>query len=113
MIYEYRRYHVVPGKIGAMHARFRDLTWPLWEKAGIKPVAIWEATVGDTNVVHDLLQWESMAERQKLIDFQTSKEWAEVRAQTEKDGPLVVTAHNEIWTPVPYSRQAVKGLVQP
>src|SRR6202045_2603582 len=40
-VYELRIYHVVPGKLDALLARFRDHTDKLFERHGMKNVAYW------------------------------------------------------------------------
>ena len=43
MIYEYRVYEPHPGKMAALHARFRDRTPKLFKKYGIRNVGYWTA----------------------------------------------------------------------
>ena len=40
-VYEMRTYHAAPGKLEALHARFRDHTLKLFEKHGITSVGYW------------------------------------------------------------------------
>ena len=42
-VYELRIYHVVPGKLDSLVARFRDYTDKLFAKHGMKSVAYWTA----------------------------------------------------------------------
>ncbi|MDE3074806.1 MAG: NIPSNAP family protein [Chloroflexota bacterium] len=113
MLYEYRRYEAMPGKLPALHARFRDTTTRIWKKHGMRVVAFWEVQVGDAaNVLHYMLQWESMEERERKWEaFATDPEWISARAQSEQQGTLVAHVRNELWKPTDYSEQAQKGLV--
>ncbi len=43
MTYEYRVYEPHPGKMAALHARFRDHTPKLFKKYGIRNVGYWAA----------------------------------------------------------------------
>jgi hypothetical protein len=105
MLYEYRRYEVTPGRLAALHDRFANVTTRIWERHGIRPVGFWTAEVGTTNVLHYLLAWEDMAERDRNWSaFQSDPEWITKRAETEKDGPLVARVLNEFWRPTPYSQ---------
>jgi hypothetical protein len=52
MLYEWRVYEVVPGKMGALHARFQNITLRFFEKHGIKVVGFWEAVIGVTNTLY-------------------------------------------------------------
>jgi len=104
MLYEYRRYEVTPGKLGALNERFANVTTKIWERHGIRPVGFWTADVGTSNVLHYLLAWEDMAERdRKWSAFGSDPEWISKRAETEKDGPLVARVLNEFWRPTAYS----------
>ena len=42
-VYELRIYHVVPGKLDSLVARFRDYTDKLFAKHGMKSVGYWTA----------------------------------------------------------------------
>ena len=104
MLYEYRRYEVVPGKLAALHARFQNVTTLIWQRHGIRPVGFWTADVGVSNVLHYLLEWEDMAERdRKWAAFGADQEWVTKRAASETDGPLVARVTNEFWRPAAYS----------
>ncbi len=104
MLYEYRHYQAVTGKLPALHRRFAEITTRIWEKHGIRPVGFWEAVVGSSNELHYLLQWEDMADRERKWDaFQRDPEWQKARAETEVDGPLVARATNYFWRPTHYS----------
>ena len=65
MIYEYRSYTCLPGRLPALLDRFRTTTLGLWEKHGIRTAGFWTVEVGENNqVLHYLLAWESLAERE-------------------------------------------------
>jgi hypothetical protein len=105
MLYEYRRYEVSPGRKPDLDARFANLTLPLWERHGVRPVGMFDVEVGTmTNELHYLLAWESLAEReQALPSFLADPEWVAGRAESEAAGPLTMRVHNQIWRPTPYS----------
>jgi hypothetical protein len=52
VLYEYRRYSIVPGKRAALSQRFEKVTVPIWEHHGIKAVGFWEPVVGLSNELH-------------------------------------------------------------
>lgn len=104
MIYELRSYHVVPGRMPAMHARFKNHTVALFERHGLRVVGFWEVVVGTSNVLHYLVQFDDLAHRERAwAAFAADPEWQRVRADSEKDGPIVAQIRNEIWRPTPYS----------
>jgi hypothetical protein len=60
MIYEYRVYRCLPGRLPALLKRFENHTTKIWEKHDIKPAGFWTVLIGDGN--HDLhyfIAWES------------------------------------------------------
>ncbi len=104
MIYEWRVYEVVPGKMGALNDRFQKITLKLFEKHGIKVVGFWEAVIGTSNTLYYMLVYDDMAHREKAFNaFLADPEWIKARQETEKDGPLVQRVINTLLRPTPYS----------
>lgn|SRR5487761_536326 len=104
MIYEYRRYSIVPGKRSALAERMATVTLPLWNRHGIRPVGFWEPVVGLSNELHYLLAWKDMAEREvRWNAFQSDPEWISQKNQSEQAGPLAAKVLNELWMPTSYS----------
>jgi hypothetical protein len=104
MIYELRSYEVVPGRLPALHARFKNHTLGLFEQHGIKVIGFWEAVIGTSNVLHYLLAFDDIAARDRAWSaFQADERWQKARSESEKDGPIVARIRNEIWRPTNYS----------
>ncbi len=104
LLYEYRRYEAMPGRLPDLQYRFANHTIRIWARHGIEPVGFWLAEVGTSNVLHYLLRWADMADREKRwTAFQADEEWISTRAGTEADGPLVARVLNEFWKPTSYS----------
>ncbi|HUK08283.1 MAG TPA: NIPSNAP family protein [Stellaceae bacterium] len=105
MIYELRVYHCMPGRLPALLKRFETITLGLWQKHGIKQAGFWTVAVGSSNQdLYYLVQWESLAEREKKWDaFQKDPQWLSARAETERDGPIVASLENSILVPTAFS----------
>ena len=105
MIYEMRVYRCLPGRLPALMNRFATITLKLWEKHGIKQAGFFTTVVGESN--QDLtyfVAWESLADRdKKWAAFQADPEWIAKRAETEKDGPIVLTIVNQLLQPTAFS----------
>ena len=104
MIYELRSYEVVPGRMPAMHARFQNHTIGIFRKHGIEVVGFWDVVIGTSNVLHYILRFDDLGHRERAwATFLTDPDWLRVRAESEKDGPIVARIRTEIWRPTPYS----------
>ena len=67
-VFELRTYHAVPGKLDALHDRFRDHTLPLFDKHGIAVVGFWTPKDGQdipTDTLVYLLAFSDRDTREK------------------------------------------------
>jgi hypothetical protein len=102
MLYEYRNYVAVEGKLEALNARFRDVTWPIMQRYGYEQVGFW-LVQGENRMVY-ILRWPDAATRGERSEaFKVDKEWVEKRAASEVDGPVVASITSELWEPTQYS----------
>jgi len=104
MIYELRIYECVPGRLPALHQRFRDVTRHLLARHGIPVLGYWQDEIGESNRLTWMIRWESMAEReQKWEAFSTDPEWVAARTKSEESGPIVARVRNTFMRPTDYS----------
>ena len=105
MIYEMRVYRCVPGRLPALLNRFQNTTLKLWDKHGIKQAGFWTTLIGESNQeLTYLLAWESLADREKKWNaFMADPDWVSARAVSEKDGPILANATNQILQPTVFS----------
>lgn len=104
MIYEYRAYHVMPGRLPDILKRFNDVTMTLFRKHGISVVGFWQTVVGESNELVYICAFDDLAHRQRAWDsFMADPEWQATRAKSEANGPLVARIVNKIWRPTPFS----------
>lgn len=88
--YELRVYHSPPGKLDALHARFRDHTMTLFEKHGIENVAYWVPVENTNNILVYLLAYPNRAARDaSWKSFMADPKWKEVWKRSEANGALV------------------------
>ncbi len=91
-VYELRVYHANPGKLDALHARFRDFTCKLFKKHGIELVGFWTPMQGEEakNTLYYIIAFPSIeAQKKAWQDFRADPEWIKAKADSEKDGVLV------------------------
>jgi hypothetical protein len=104
MIYEYRAYYVMPGRMPDIQKRFADVTMRLFAKHGINVVGFWEPVIGESNELVYLCAYEDLAQRQRAWDaFMGDPEWQAAKAASEAKGPLVERVVNKIWKPTSFS----------
>lgn len=105
MIHEFRTYTCVPGKLPVVLKRFENTTLGLFRKHGFRPGPLFTVAVGeDSQQVKYLLEWESLAERDRAwTAFRADPEWQKAFAESDKDGPTVAKITNELLTAVPFS----------
>ena len=105
--FEMRTYHVAPGKLEALHARFRDFTNKLFAKHGMEMVGYWVPMNKEgqyENTLVYVLAFPSREARDKAWkDFADDLEWHAVKAETEKNGRLVEKVDSVFMTATDYS----------
>ena len=105
MIYELRTYEPAPGKMQALLERFEAHSVRLFAKHGMTVIGFWTPVIGEwSNQLIYLLGYPTLAARElSWAAFQSDPEWLEVRANSEKDGPLVTRLRNQILKPTAFS----------
>lgn len=108
MIYELRLYETVPGKLSALNDRFAKHTVGFFKKYGVRMLGFWTDEIGSTNLLSYIVSFESSSEREATWKaFRGDPDWLKVRAETEKDGPLLARVRNTIMRLTPYSPEPV------
>ena len=104
MIYEYRAYYALPGRMPDILRRFADVTMKLFKKHGIGVVGFWETVIGESNELVYICQFDDLAHRQAAwAACQAAPEWQAARKASEANGPLVERVVNKIWKPTAFS----------
>jgi NIPSNAP protein len=106
-VFELRTYHTPPGKLAALHARFRDHSITLLEGHGMKVVGFWvptDASQGNADTLVYILAHKSRAAADaSWAAFRADPEWVRVKAESEKDGPLTTKVDSVFMSPTDYS----------
>ena len=104
MLHEMRIYDAIPGKMEDLNSRFANHTIGFFKDHGIGMVGFWTEVIGISNRLTYMLSFDSMADRKaKWAAFQANEGWQQVRAESEKDGPLVASVQNNFLRLTPYS----------
>jgi len=103
-VQEWRIYEAMPGRLPDLHTRFATHTLRLFEKHGMENIGYWTEVFGTSNRLVYMLGYPGLGEREKSwAAFQRDPDWQQARTESEKKGPLVAKAYNQILRPTAYS----------
>jgi hypothetical protein len=91
-VFEIRTYTTHPGRLDALHARFRQHTIGIFERHGMTSIGYWTPTdsAGRDNTLIYIIAHASRAQADSnWAAFNADPEWQKVRADSEKDGPII------------------------
>ena len=93
--YEMRIYYAAPGKLDALHARFRNHTVKLFEKHGMVNIGYWTPLEnGENKLVYVLAYPSREAREQSWKAFMADPDWQTAMKASERDGKLVAKAES-------------------
>ncbi|MBI1356842.1 MAG: NIPSNAP family protein [Acidobacteria bacterium] len=105
-VFELRTYHTFPGRLEALHKRFREHTNAIFVKHGMSLIGYWtptEAPDSENTLVY-ILAYPSMAAREASWKaFRDDPDWQAAREASEKDGKIVEKVESKFLTPTDYS----------
>ena len=89
-VFELRTYHAAPGKLDALHARFREHTTVLFEKHGIHNIGYWVPIENADNLLIYVVAFPSReAGKTSWKEFMADPDWQKAYKASEADGVLV------------------------
>ncbi|WP_442482846.1 NIPSNAP family protein [Aeoliella sp. SH292] len=104
--YELRIYTAAPGKMEALHKRFRDHTLKFFEKHGIKSVGYWdtENAEGEKQLYY-IVAYPDQASRDKMLvkGVAADPDFLNVVKDSEVDGKLTSKIESVMLSPTDYS----------
>ena len=103
-IFEMRTYTPSPGKLDALHARFRDHTLKLFEKHGMTNIGYWVTKDAEPKLVYLLAFPSKEARDASFKAFGADPDWQKVYAESQKDGvKLAAKVESVFLSPTDYS----------
>ncbi len=91
-VFEMRTYYAAPGKMEALHKRFREHTNKLFVKHGMTLIGFWSPTdpkEAEQKMVYILAFPSREAAEKSWKEFREDPEWKTAKDASEKDGKLV------------------------
>jgi hypothetical protein len=105
-VFEMRIYYANPGKMEALHARFRNHTNKLFVKHGMTLIGYWSPLAkkdAEERLIYILAYPSKAAADKAWNDFREDPEWKAAKAASEKDGVLVKKVDSVYMNPTDYS----------
>jgi hypothetical protein len=102
-IYELRTYTTPPGKLSALHKRFRDHTMRLFEKHGMRNVIYWTPADKENTLVYVIAHKSRDAAKKSWKAFIDDPVWKKAYKASKSDGPLVTNIEKQFLNPTDYS----------
>lgn len=100
-VFEVRTYTTPPGKLDALHARFRDHTMKLFSKHGMSHLAYWTPTDAEkgagTKLIYILAHDSKEAGLASFTAFRADPDWIKAKGDSEaaNSGPLTIQPQAE------------------
>ncbi len=105
-VFELRTYYAAPGKLDALHRRFREHTLALFAKHGIDLVAFFAPTdePDRDHVLVYLLAFPDRAAAETAWEaFRADPEWIDAKAASEVNGVLAERVESVFLSPTEFS----------
>src|SRR5437016_4620174 len=105
-VFELRTYYANPGKMEALHARFREHTNKLFVKHGMTLIGYWspiDAKEAQEKLIYILAYPSKEAAAASWKGFQNDPDWKTAKAKSEEKGPLVAKVVSVYMNPTDYS----------
>ena len=102
-VYELRTYTTEPGRLPALHKRFKDHTIKLFEKHGMKNGMYWVPMEEDNKLIYIVEHESREAADKSWADFRNDPDWKKVAAESEADGKIVAKVDRVFMRVVDYS----------
>src|ERR1700722_8898963 len=105
-VFENPTYTAEPGKLEAMHARFRDHVLRIFDKHGITSVGYFAPTdeqLSKNTLIYILAFPSREAAKKSWEEFRNDPEWQNVRKESEVNGKLVAKMESVFVEPTDYS----------
>jgi hypothetical protein len=105
-VFEMRTYYAHPGKMQALHERFRKHTNKLFEKHGMTLIGFWspiDDKEAEVKMVYILAYPRKEAAAKSWKAFGSDPDWKKAKAASEVDGVLVARVESVYLNPTDYS----------
>ncbi len=105
-VFEIRTYTTNEGKLGDLHARFRDHTTKLFEKHGMTNIGYWvpmDDERSQNTLIYIIAHDSRDAAKESWANFQKDPQWQRARNASEENGKILAKVESIYVSPTDYS----------
>ena len=105
-VFEIRTYYTFPGRLDALHKRFREHTMKMFEKHGMSNVAYWtpqDNPAKDNTLIYVISHASEDTAKKSWDAFRADPDWHKARDASEADGKIVAKVESVFMTKADYS----------
>jgi hypothetical protein len=91
-VFEIRTYHTLPGRLDALHKRFREHTMKMFEKHGMTNVAYWtfeDSPAKENTLIYVISHASREQAKANWAAFNADPQWQKIAADSQVDGKIV------------------------
>jgi hypothetical protein len=91
-VFEIRTYHTFPGRLEALHKRFREHTMKVFEKHGMTNVGYWvpqDSPAHESTLIYVISHSSREAAKANWAAFNADPEWKKISDASQVDGKIV------------------------
>ena len=105
-VFEIRRYTAPEGKLGDLHARFRNHTMRIFKKHGMENIVYFspqDAPAKDNTLIYIIAHASRDQAKKNWAEFAADPEWQKVAAESQVNGRLTSNIESTFVDPTDYS----------
>ena len=105
-VFEIRTYHTFPGRLDALHKRFREHTMKMFEKHGMSNVGYWvpqDSPAHESTLIYVISHASREAAKANWAAFNADPEWKKISDASQVDGKIVERVESVFMDATDYS----------
>jgi hypothetical protein len=105
-VFEIRTYHTFPGRLDALHKRFREHTLKMFEKHGMTNVGYWvpqDSPASGTTLIYVISHASREAAKANWAAFGSDPVWKKISEASQVDGKIVERVESVFMDATDYS----------
>jgi len=105
-VFEIRTYHTFPGRLDALHKRFREHTMKMFEKHGMSNVGYWvpqDSPAHESTLIYVISHASRDAAKANWAAFNGDPEWKKISDASQVDGKIVERVESVFMDATDYS----------